>query len=30
MIPFPQEWPVMLENLDKKDFDAITLVGLAD
>ncbi len=25
MIPFPQEWPVMLENLDKKDFDAITL-----
>jgi peptide/nickel transport system substrate-binding protein len=25
MIPSPQEWPVMLENLDKKDFDAITL-----
>jgi peptide/nickel transport system substrate-binding protein len=25
MIPFPQEWPVMLENLGKKDFDAITL-----
>jgi len=25
MIPFPQEWPVMLENLDKKDFEAITL-----
>jgi peptide/nickel transport system substrate-binding protein len=25
MIPFPQEWPVMLENLQKKDFDAITL-----
>jgi peptide/nickel transport system substrate-binding protein len=25
MIPFPQEWPVMLENLNKKDFDAITL-----
>jgi peptide/nickel transport system substrate-binding protein len=25
LIPFPQEWPVMLENLDKKDFDAITL-----
>lgn len=25
MIPFPQEWPVMLENIDKKDFDAITL-----
>ncbi|WP_446810318.1 peptide-binding protein [Methylomonas sp. 2BW1-5-20] len=25
MIPTPQEWPVMLENLDKKDFDAITL-----
>ena len=25
MTPFPQEWPVMLENLDKKDFDAITL-----
>lgn len=25
MIPFPQEWPVMLEKLDKKDFDAITL-----
>jgi peptide/nickel transport system substrate-binding protein len=25
MVPFPQEWPVMLENLDKKDFDAITL-----
>lgn len=23
--PKPQEWPVMLENLDKKDFDAITL-----
>lgn len=25
LIPFPQEWPVMLENLSKKDFDAITL-----
>ncbi|MDX9989722.1 peptide-binding protein [Thiothrix unzii] len=25
MIPFPQEWPVMLESLNKKDFDAITL-----
>lgn len=25
LIPTPQEWPVMLENLDKKDFDAITL-----
>ncbi len=25
MIPFPQEWPVMIEALDKKDFDAITL-----
>mgnify|MGYP006276212951 CR=1 FL=1 len=25
MIPTPQEWPVMLENIDKKDFDAITL-----
>jgi peptide/nickel transport system substrate-binding protein len=25
LIPSPQEWPVMLENLDKKDFDAITL-----
>lgn len=25
MTPFPQEWPVMLENLGKKDFDAITL-----
>ncbi|MEZ5478478.1 MAG: peptide-binding protein [Thiolinea sp.] len=25
MIPSPQEWPVMLELLDKKDFDAITL-----
>lgn len=25
LVPFPQEWPVMLENLDKKDFDAITL-----
>ena len=25
LIPFPQEWPVMLEALDKKDFDAITL-----
>lgn len=25
LIPFPQEWPVMLENLDKKDFEAITL-----
>jgi peptide/nickel transport system substrate-binding protein len=24
MIPFPQEWPVMLDNLNKKDFDAIT------
>ena len=23
--PFPQEWPVMLEYLNKKDFDAITL-----
>ena len=23
--PFPQEWPVMLEALNKKDFDAITL-----
>jgi peptide/nickel transport system substrate-binding protein len=25
MNPRPQEWPVMLENLDKKDFEAITL-----
>lgn len=25
MEPFPQEWPVMLESLNKKDFDAITL-----
>jgi peptide/nickel transport system substrate-binding protein len=25
MIPFPQEWPVMLDNLNKRDFDAITL-----
>ncbi|MBD9355379.1 peptide-binding protein [Methylomonas albis] len=25
LTPTPQEWPVMLENLDKKDFDAITL-----
>jgi len=25
MIPTPQEWPVMLENIDKKDFDAITI-----
>jgi len=25
LVPFPQEWPVMLENLNKKDFDAITL-----
>lgn len=25
LVPFPQEWPVMLENLDKKDFEAITL-----
>ncbi len=25
LIPTPQEWPVMLENLEKKDFDAITL-----
>lgn len=25
MIPTPQEWPVMLEALNKKDFDAITL-----
>lgn len=26
MIPSPQEWPVMLENLQKKDFEA-TLLG---
>ncbi|MBJ6611791.1 MAG: peptide-binding protein [Candidatus Thiothrix moscowensis] len=25
MEPFPQEWPVMLEALQKKDFDAITI-----
>lgn len=25
MEPSPQEWPVMLETMDKKDFDAITL-----
>lgn len=25
LIPSPQEWPVMLELLDKKNFDAITL-----
>lgn len=25
MVPFPQEWPVMLEALNKKDFEAITL-----
>ena len=25
LIPSPQEWPVMLELLDKKDFEAITL-----
>ncbi len=25
LIPEPAEWPVMLERLDKKDFDAITL-----
>lgn len=25
MEPFPQEWPVMIEALNKKDFDAITL-----
>ncbi|MBU0655341.1 MAG: peptide-binding protein [Gammaproteobacteria bacterium] len=25
MVPAPQEWPVMLEALNKKDFDAITL-----
>ncbi|WP_093067230.1 peptide-binding protein [Thiothrix caldifontis] len=25
MEPFPQEWPVMLESLNKKEFDAITL-----
>lgn len=25
MVPFPQEWPVMLEALNKKDIDAITL-----
>lgn len=25
LIPSPQEWPVMLEMLDKKNFDAITL-----
>lgn len=25
LIPRPHEWPVMLEKLDKKDFDAITL-----
>lgn len=25
MEPFPQEWPVMLEAMQKKDFDAITI-----
>jgi len=25
LIPVPSEWPVMLEHLDKKDFEAITL-----
>jgi len=25
LIPFPQEWPVMVEALNKKDFEAITL-----
>ena len=25
LIPIPSEWPVMLERLDKKDFEAITL-----
>jgi len=25
LIPIPSEWPVMLESLDKKDFEAITL-----
>ncbi len=25
LIPVPSEWPVMLEKLDKKDFEAITL-----
>ncbi len=25
LVPFPQEWPVMLESMNKKDFDAITL-----
>lgn len=25
MKPSPQEWPIMLEKLDRKDFDAITL-----
>ncbi len=25
MIPSPQEWPVMLENINKKDFDAISI-----
>jgi peptide/nickel transport system substrate-binding protein len=25
LVPIPSEWPVMLEKLDKKDFEAITL-----
>ncbi|MGZ5581090.1 MAG: ABC transporter substrate-binding protein [Methylobacter sp.] len=25
MIPFPQEWPVLLENITKKDFDAMMM-----
>jgi peptide/nickel transport system substrate-binding protein len=25
LVPFPQEWPVMVEALNKKDFEAITL-----
>ncbi|MEE9310404.1 MAG: ABC transporter substrate-binding protein, partial [Cocleimonas sp.] len=25
LIPIPSEWPVMLEHLDKRDFEAITL-----
>lgn len=25
LIPFPQEWPVMIESMDKRTYDAITL-----
>ena len=30
MIPFPQEWPVLLENITKKDFDAMMMGWTSD